>query len=141
MIRGLLVRVGKSGIMLITVENLERVVVNVVAGCRGEPQRQPMEVSHHLLVDIIDRAVAFIGDDQIEEERRYPGFRCRAALDHVQHGWVSADVDPAIRRESLLSLFRPARLGWQVFLEGVEGLVAQRDAVHQEKNTLSPMGA
>ena len=103
----LLVGVGEAGVVGVAIEELEGVVVDPVRRCRGEAELDGVEIAEDLLIGVVDAAVAFVRNDDVEEMRRDPGLRHVAVLDQVEHGRVGGDVDPTVPDEALLTLLRP----------------------------------
>jgi hypothetical protein len=95
------------------------------------------EVVQHFFVGVVDGAVAFIDDDEIEEVGRE---LLRLVPDDVEHGGIGRDVDAAVLGDELFADIGPARLMGQVFLEGGQRLFAQGDAVDEKQRFFGMTG-
>ena len=112
-------------------EELEGVVVDDVGRRRRQAQRDGLEIVEDFAIGVVYGAVALIDDDEVEEVRRQV---LRFVPDDVEHRGIGRDVDATILGDELFADIRPARLVGHVFLEGVEGLLAQRDPVDEEQH-------
>ena len=94
---------------------------------------QGVKPDEQVAVAVVDAAVGFVGNDEVEEA----GIELFEAL---HHGRISGEVDARRDIARRVAADEDARLAGQVFLEHVVGLLAQFAAVGEEKDPLGPTG-
>ena len=115
------------------VRALKRVVVHYIPRRGSEAELNCVEIVEHLAIRIVDGAVTFVDDNQIEEMwRERGGF----IVDDIEHRRVRSNVDSAVGGDALFAGLRPAGLVGDVLFESVERLPTQGDAVNQKQNAL-----
>lgn len=121
--------VGKceAGQAVFAIEYGESVMVDYVAWRCGQTKLNGVEIVEDFAVSIIDGAVAFIDNKDVEKMRR-KGV-CHVAHD-VQHRRICSDIDTAVCSYRLLAWLRPTRLVGNMLLKRVESLTAKSNIAH-----------
>ena len=108
-------------------------------GVAVRPTSRRVEVVEDRPVLLVDRAVRLVDHDQVEVAGAEAALAVARLVDQVHHRRVGRDVDT--RPSVVLLGDQVDRRGvGQVRLEGVDGLVHQRDAVGEEQHALDPVG-
>src|SRR5690606_23290675 len=93
-----------------------------------------IEIIEQVAVLVVDAAVAFVGDDQVEEAHIQLGKA-------VHHARVGGDVDARGLVDLAAFTDHTARLAGQVLLEGIVCLHPQLLAVTEKQHTFGPAGS
>ena len=123
----------KGRVGCFTVEDIEGVAGDKFHRGGGETDLQGVEVIKQVTVLVVDTAVAFVSDDQVEEAHIELG-------EAIHHAWVSGDVDASGLIHFVGFANHAAWLAGQVLLEGLISLHAQFLAVTEKQHTLGPAG-
>ena len=130
-VHGFFEGVGKGRQTVFTVKKLEGVVIDDVGRCGRQAQGDGFEIVEHFAIGVVDGAVAFIDDDEIEKMRRQV---LRLVPNDVEHRGIGGDIDAAVFGNELFAHIGPAWLVGQMLFEGSQCLLAQRDAVDQKQH-------
>src|SRR5581483_8255339 len=111
--------------------NLVRVAGDEFDWGGGQPNLKTVEVGEEFSIAVVDAAMRFVGDDEVEE----PDIERLVAL---HHRWICAEVDALVT--ILRCSGRDVSTGFagQVLLKRVVCLLAEFSAVAEEENPLSP---
>ncbi len=131
--------VGVGGYPVFQSEQAVGVVVNLVFGRGRQAHQEGVEVVEDGPVLLVDGAVRFVDDDEVEVAHAKAALGIRHLVYQTHHGRVGADVHPAIG-VLLGHQVDGGRIG-QVRLERLDRLVDQGHAVGQEQDALGPVAA
>ncbi|MDT4838995.1 hypothetical protein FQZ97_727740 [compost metagenome] len=118
----------------LAIEHVEGVAADELHRGGREAYLQGIEVIEQVTVFVVDTAVAFVCNNQVEEAHIELG-------EAVHHARVGGDVNACGLIDLVGFTNHAARLAGQVLLEGLIGLHAQLLAITQEQHALSPTGA
>ena len=129
---GLVIAVVVAGHASAAVEQLKGVVVDEVSGRGGQAQLNGVEMVEERAVAQVNRAVAFIGNDQVVVADRQP-------LVDLHHAGVGGKLDARTRGFAALNACQAFLR--QMGLELGHGLANQLAPVGQKQHTLNTFGA
>ena len=95
----------------------------------SQPQCDGFKIIEYFAEGVIDRAMAFINDDEIEEVRRQV---LHIIPDDVEHCRVGRDIYATVCSNQLFTHIWPARFIRQVLFESCQCLLTQSDAIHEK---------
>lgn len=94
---------------------------------------QLVEVAENVAKAVVNAAVRFVGDDEIEEAYI-------EVLEAFHHRWVGGEVDALFLIVSGFAGHDDPGFGRQEFVEGLAGLFAEFAAVAEEEDAFAPLG-
>ena len=115
----------EGGVGGFTTEHIEGVAADEFHRGGGEPHVERIEVVKQIPVFVVDTAVGFIGDNQVEKAH----VQLREA---VHHAGIGGDVDARVLVDLVGFADDTARFAGQVLLEGIIRLNAQFLAIAKE---------
>jgi hypothetical protein len=119
------------------IEEAVGVDVDLVLRRRGEAHEQRVEVAEDRAVLLIDRAVRFVDDDEVEVAGAEAALPVPRLIDEPHHRRIGGDEDAPLAIP-LGDEVHGRRIG-QMRLEGVDRLVDQRHAVREKQHALGPV--
>ena len=135
----LLQRIGVGRDAAFQFEQAVGVAVDFVLGGCGQADQQAVEPIEDGAVFAIDRAVGFVNDEKVEVADAEATLGAVLILDQRHHGGVGGDEHAAFGGFVGDQVYGGG--GWQVGLEGADGLVHQGDAIGEEQHALGPVAA